>query len=118
MNAVRHVGQQDFTAEALQSPVPVLVDFYADWCGPCRMLAPILERLATEFAGRLKVVKVNIDQAPGLADQFRVESIPTLILMANGKVVDKTSGLVPEAVLRNALEQVLVTATPNRRRVG
>ncbi|MBX3440033.1 MAG: thioredoxin [Planctomycetaceae bacterium] len=110
MKTVTHVSQQTFRHEVLQSPVPVLVDFYADWCGPCRMLAPTLERLATEFTGRAKIVKVNIDREPGLADQFQVSSIPTLVLLVDGRVAGRTTGLVGEAGLRQALNQLVGSA--------
>lgn len=118
MNSVKHVSKESFKQEVLQSPVPVLVDFYADWCGPCRMLAPTLERLSAEFAGRAKIVKVNIDQEPELADQFQVQSIPTLVVVADGNLVARTSGLASEASLRNALSQLAGTASTPRRRVG
>jgi len=117
MNSVKHVSKATFSQEVLQSTAPVLIDFYADWCGPCRMLAPTLERLAVEFAGRAKIVKVNVDTEPELASQFHVESIPTLAFIAGGKVVGKTSGLVPEPSLRQALSQ-LVGETSTTRRVG
>jgi len=110
MSSVQHVSTQTFASEVLESPVPVLVDFYADWCGPCRMLAPTLERLSTEFNGRAKVVKVNIDEDPALAIQFQVSAIPTVALIADGKVVSRTTGLVGEASLRTALNQVSTAA--------
>jgi thioredoxin 1 len=115
MNAVTHATRQSFDREVLDSLTPVLVDFYADWCGPCRMLAPTLERLAAEFRGRVKIVKVNVDQQPELAEAFQVASIPTLIFFANGKLVGRTSGLVPEAGLRNALNQLAGPAAAARR---
>ncbi len=110
MSSIQHVSTQSFDSEVLQSAVPVLVDFYADWCGPCRMLAPTLERLSTEFTGRAKIVKVNIDLDPGLASQFQVSAIPTLALIADGKVVSRTTGLVGEASLRTALNQISTAA--------
>jgi thioredoxin 1 len=118
MSSVSHVSQANFSQEVIQSRVPVLVDFYADWCGPCRMLAPTLERLAAEFAGRVKIVKVNVDTEPQLASQFQVESIPTLAFIAGGRVVGKTAGLVPEAGLRQALNQLADEAPVTTRRVG
>jgi thioredoxin 1 len=117
MNSVKHASKQSFTQEVLQSSVPVLVDFYADWCGPCRMLAPALERLAVEFNGRAKIVKVNVDEDPELARQFQVQSIPTLVAIADGKPVGRSSGMASEASLRNALSQ-LAAASPPKRRVG
>lgn len=118
MSSVKHVSIQTFDQEVLKSAVPVLVDFYADWCGPCRMLAPALERLAVEFNGTAKIAKINIDQEPALAEQFRVQSIPTLLVMNQGKVVGRTSGLLSEANLRSALKQLTSTVTPPQRRVG
>ena len=106
MNAVKHVSKANFAPEVLNSSVPVLIDFYADWCGPCRTLAPVLERLATEFSGQAKIVKVNIDSEPELAGQFQVQSIPTLAVVAGGRVLGQTAGLVPEANLRQVLTQL------------
>jgi thioredoxin 1 len=111
MSSVQHTTTAKFAQDVLYSPVPVLVDFYADWCGPCRMLTPALERLATEFAGRARIVKVNVDQEPQLAGQFRVEAIPTVAFVQNGEVVAQRSGLLPEATLRSALNQ-LVARSP------
>jgi thioredoxin 1 len=118
MTSVIHVSEATFSHEVLNSPVPVLVDFYADWCGPCRMLAPTLERLAAEFAGRAKIVKVDVDAEAQLAGQFRVQSIPTLALVVGGKLVRQTAGVVPEASLRQVLNQFAVGASDSARRVG
>jgi len=118
MSAVKHVSQQSFDTDVLQSSVPVLVDFYADWCGPCRMLAPTLERLANEFAGRVTIVKVNVDENPELASQFQVSSIPTLVVLVKGQVAGRTTGLVGEANLRQLLNR-LANETPSApRRAG
>jgi len=118
MSTIKHASKATFAREVLQASVPVLVDFYADWCGPCRMLAPTLEGLSAEFAGRAKIVKVDVDAEPELASQFQVESIPTLVFIAGGKLVGKTSGLVPADGLRQVLNQ-LASASPNiTRRVG
>lgn len=106
MSSLRHVTRQSFETEVLQSPVPVLVDFYADWCGPCRMLSPILERLATEFAGQVQIVKVNIDHDSELASQYKVSSIPTLLVLHKGRVLGRTTGLASEASLRTVLAQL------------
>jgi thioredoxin 1 len=106
MSHVQHVSVSNFKSEVQQSAVPVLVDFYADWCGPCRMLAPALERLATEFAGRIKIVKVNVDREAELASQYQVESIPMLVVIANGEIIGQAAGLVGEADLRSALNQI------------
>lgn len=106
MSQVQHVSASNFKSEVQQANVPVLVDFYADWCGPCRMLAPTLERLATEFAGRVKIVKVNVDREAELAAKFQVESIPMLVVIANGEIIGQAAGLVGEADLRSALNQI------------
>jgi thioredoxin 2 len=90
----------DFAAVAEGSTVPVLVDLWAPWCAPCRKVSPVLERLAGELAGRLKLVKVNADESPNLSRRFDVQAIPTLILLSRGEVIDKQVGAGPEAVLR------------------
>jgi len=110
MSVVYHSSTANFSRDVLQSPVPVLVDFYADWCGPCRMLAPTLDRLATEFSGRARIVKINVDQEPQLASQYHVSSIPALLFVAGGKVVVQTAGAASEAALRKALNQMTAAA--------
>ena len=97
------VTESNFESEVLSSDIPVLVDFWATWCGPCRMLAPIIEEIARENEGTLKVGKVNVDEEPGLAQRFRVTGIPTVILFRNG-VPEKTSvGYVPKSSLEAML---------------
>jgi thioredoxin 2 len=91
----------DFTAAADQSTIPVLVDVWAPWCGPCRMVSPALEQLARELAGTLKLVKVNADEAPEVSRRFDVQAIPTLVLMHHGHVVDKQIGAAPAPALRS-----------------
>ncbi len=97
-----------FEREVLQSQVPVLVDFWAPWCGPCRMIAPVVEKLAAEYAGRLRVAKVNTDENPLWAGRFGVQGIPTLLLVRNGQVVDRLVGAYPEPMLRDAVERALL----------
>jgi len=94
----------NFQTEAIESDIPVLVDFYADWCGPCKMVAPIVAELATEYEGKFKIGKLNVDQEPGVAQKYRVMSIPTLLIIKNGNVVDTTVGAVPKKVLQDKLE--------------
>jgi thioredoxin 2 len=94
------------------STVPVLVDLWAPWCGPCRMVSPALERLAAEFAGRMKLAKVNVDDNPAIAARFAVQGIPTLVLVHGGAVVTRQTGAAPEGALRSWLEQGLAAARP------
>jgi thioredoxin 2 len=95
-------SEETFAAEA-DAPVPVLVDLWAPWCGPCRAVAPVLERLARRHARRLKVVKVNVDEAPGLARRFDARSIPTLVVLEGGRPVERIIGALPEAQLEARL---------------
>ena len=89
---VREVGDSTFMAQVQNSDVPVLVDFFATWCGPCQMLAPVIEEIARESDGSYKVCKVDVDQAPGLVQQFRIMSVPTLAVIVNGKEVRRLVG--------------------------
>ena len=102
--AVVKLTTDNFDQEVLQAQQPVLVDFYADWCGPCKMIAPVLEELATELQGVAKIVKVNVDHCPGVASQFKVMSIPTLILFKDGQAVQQTVGFQPKASLLSLIE--------------
>jgi len=97
----------NFTAEVLESSLPVMVDFWAPWCGPCRMIAPTTEKLAKEYQGRLKVCKLNVDENPQTASKYRVMSIPQVLFFKNGEVVDESTGAVPESALRSKAESVL-----------
>lgn len=105
----QHVTDSNFSAAVLNSSIPVLVDFWASWCGPCRMIAPEVDRLSKEYAGRVKVVKLNVDENQRTANQFQVRSIPTFILFRDGKVLKHQVGANPR-VLRDMIEQSLVTA--------
>jgi thioredoxin 1 len=94
----------NFQKEALESDIPVLVDFYADWCGPCKMMAPIIEELAGEYEGKVKIGKINTDENPGTAQSYRVMSIPTMILFKDGQAVDTVVGVVPKKTLQDKLD--------------
>ncbi len=98
---------EEFEREVLQSEIPVLVDFWAPWCGPCRMLAPTIDELAQEYEGRVKVVKVNTDELPMVAMQYGIRGIPTVMLFVNGDVADVKVGLQPKAVFESMIERVL-----------
>jgi thioredoxin 2 len=101
----------DFADVVEASTIPVLVDMWAPWCGPCRMVSPVLEQLAGEFAGRLKLVKINADDAPELSQRFEVLAIPTLILFEGGKVIDTQVGAAPATVLRKWVTEKLGLGT-------
>ena len=101
------VTKENFSQEVLHADKPVLVDFWADWCGPCRMLAPILEELAEENADRIKVGKLNVDEQMELASQFGIVSIPTLVLFKDGKALVKTVGYQPKENLQAFLDEYL-----------
>lgn len=98
---------ETFENEALNSEIPVLVDFYADWCGPCKMLAPAVERISERYAGKVKVCKVNVDEAYPVAASFGIQSIPTVILFKDGEMLDKSIGLVSEDELAAMLDRAL-----------
>jgi thioredoxin 2 len=100
-------GDDDFADVAEHSPVPVLVDLWATWCGPCRMVSPALERLATARAGELKLVKVDVDTAPRLSQRFEVRAVPTLMVLRDGEVLARQPGAAPEPALRSWLDQAL-----------
>lgn len=100
MSQIQHVTGADFEEKVADSATPTVVDFYASWCGPCRMLAPVLEELSGEFAGKVNVAKVDVDSEQELAMQFGVQSIPTLIFFKNGEAVDRVVGLASAQALR------------------
>ncbi len=101
------LDSNNFNTEVLESDVPVLVDFWAAWCGPCRMIAPILDQLADEYDGKAKIAKVNVDEQTELASKYGVMSIPTLFLFKDGEVIDQTVGVRPKAELEDMLNRAL-----------
>jgi len=104
---VQQVTDASFETDVLKSDVPVLIDFWAPWCGPCKAIAPVVEELAKEYAGRLKVVKMNVDDNPQTPSRYGVRGIPNLILFKGGKVSDQIVGAVPKAQLVKAITQVV-----------
>ena len=105
-----HSGTSDFASVVERSPIPVLIDFWAPWCGPCRIVAPAVERLSNELAGRLKVVKVNTDLEPGLQERFGIRGIPTLVLVDHGMERDRITGAMGADALRKWVEPRLQVA--------
>lgn len=99
------ITERSFDVEVLHSELPVLLDFWATWCGPCRMLAPVIEEIAEEYNGKVKVGKVNVDEEPRLANSFGIESIPTVLLFKNGKVEKMSVGYRPKAELEVMLSE-------------
>jgi thioredoxin 1 len=106
-NRVIEINDKNFGDEVLKYSSPVLVDFWAPWCGPCCMIAPVTEKLAEEYAGRLKFCKLNVDENPQMASRYQVISIPKLLFFRDGQVVDESIGAVPESKLRLKVESVL-----------
>jgi thioredoxin 1 len=102
-----NVTDAAFEKTVLQSPIPVIVDFWAPWCGPCRMVAPILEKLAKEYEGKLLVAKVNTDENPEWMMKYGIQGIPTMLFIAGGKVVYRQVGALPERMLRDTVSQFL-----------
>ncbi len=106
-SSLLHVNDKNFATEVLNAGVPVLVDFWATWCGPCRSISPIVEELAGEFTGRVKMTKLNVDENPATPSQYGVRGIPTLILFKDGKILDQIVGAVPKARLKAMIEKAL-----------
>jgi thioredoxin 1 len=108
MSAVTEISDASFDSEVLSSQTPVLIDFWAPWCGPCRAIAPIVDELATEYAGRVKIVKMNVDENPQTPAKYGVRGIPNLILFKGGAVHEQIVGAVPKAKLSAALDSAIV----------
>ena len=95
----------NFEAEVLKSDIPVFVDFYADWCGPCKMMSPVIDKMAEEYAGRIKVGKVNVDENSDLAVKYGIMSIPNMVFFKNGEVVDRVVGAIPKPQMQARFEK-------------
>ncbi len=102
-----HVTDQSFQQDVLNASLPVVVDFWAPWCGPCKMIAPVLEELAQEYAGKVKIAKINTDENQQTASQYRVQGIPTLLFIKNGQVIDQLVGAVPKPTLKTKIQALL-----------
>jgi thioredoxin len=101
---------ENFDAEVLKSDIPVLIDFWAVWCGPCKMIAPYVEEIAKTYAGKFKVGKLNVDEQPQIAMNYGIRSIPTLLIFKNGKIADQIIGAVPKQMIVNKVDSQLQTA--------
>jgi len=102
-----HLTADNFKAEVIESAMPVMVDFYADWCGPCKMIAPYVEQVAKEMSGKAKVGKLNVDDARDIAAEYGILSIPTILIFKNGKVAGKIIGAVPKSALEDEINKHL-----------
>ena len=105
------VTDENFETEVLKAETPVLVDFYADWCGPCKIMAPVIKELADEFEGRAKVAKLDVDANPRVASTYEIRSIPTLVVFEGGSPVAQAVGALPKASLKQTLEDAITSAT-------
>ena len=102
--ALLHLTDNNFKKEVLESQLPVLVDFWASWCGPCKMITPIIEELAKEYHGKIKVAKLNVEESPKVATQYAIMSVPTLIFFKNGKVMEQAAGVLNKSEIKHKIE--------------
>ena len=102
---VNMVNESNFEAEVFKSDIPVFVDFYADWCGPCKMMSPVIDKLSEEYAGKIKVGKVNVDENSDLAMKYGIMSIPNMVFFKNGEVVDRVVGAIPKPQMQARFEK-------------
>ncbi len=101
------ITEAEFEAEVLKSAIPVVVDFWAEWCGPCKMMLPFIDELANDYEGKAKVLKMNVDEAGDVPTQYNIRNVPTLLFFKNGEVVDKQVGAAPKATLAQKLDAIL-----------
>lgn len=109
------VTDATFSDDVERFPLPVLVDLWAEWCGPCRMIAPVIEQLASEMAGRIRVAKLNVDENPATAQRFRVQSVPTMLVIKDGREVDRIVGAYPKPEIVRRLEPAIAATAPESR---
>lgn len=107
MSKIISLNEQSWKNEVTDSELPAIVDFWAEWCAPCRMMAPILEEISKEYEGKIKVGKLNVDENPTVAGEYRVMGIPTLLFFRSGKLVDKVVGVVPKKALQDKIETII-----------
>lgn len=105
--SIVHFTDANFKKEALESPLPVLVDFWAPWCGPCKMIGPLVEELSKEYAGKVKIGKLNVDENAKIATHYGIMSIPTLIFLKDGKIMEQSVGILSKAELRKKVEALI-----------
>ena len=106
-SAVKQISDSDFDSAVLKSPTPVLIDFWAPWCGPCRIVGPVVDELSSEYQGKVAMVKINVDENPMVAQQLGVSSIPTLMIFKGGQLADRVLGALPKAELKKFIERNL-----------
>lgn len=106
-SAVKQISDSDFDSAVLKSPTPVLIDFWAPWCGPCRIVGPVVDELSSEYQGKVSMVKINVDENPMVAQQLGVSSIPTLMIFKGGQLADRVLGALPKAELKKFIERNL-----------